>query len=322
MIINKLSDIGKNNLNQVVEAIVLITEIKLKLTKTEKKYADLTLQDASRKVEAKFWDIEENESFLLSLKANEAIRVKAVVGEYQGNIQLAIKEMERAKEGEVNIRSLIPTSEWDLESMKKGLQFFYDKVQSPHLRQLLDIMIFSGEHYERFSTYPAASKVHHNFYYGLLQHVLEVLKYAYTVATTKKLTDRQIDRLIVMGFLHDWAKIFEYKPLPESGFTEEGAMLGHIFMGAHKTLNVIKEIPDFDEEDKLIILNGILGHHGKLEFGSPVLPKTVEAQILHHADKMSGDVESIQSFMNEDGNKEESFTSKLWNMGTEYYRRG
>ncbi|KAB3533442.1 3'-5' exoribonuclease YhaM family protein [Alkaliphilus serpentinus] len=322
MLINKLSEINKGNINDQIEAIVLITEIKLKLTKNEKKYADLSLQDASKKIEAKCWEVDENENFLLSLKANEAVKIKAVVGEYQGSIQLTIKEMERAKEGEVNIRSLIPTSDWGIDSMKKGLQFFYDKVQSPHLRLLLDLMIFSDDHYERFSTYPAARRVHHNFYHGLLQHVLEVLKFSYTVATTKRLTDRQIERLIVMGFLHDWAKIFEYKPLPESGFTEEGTMLGHIFMGAHKTLNVMKEIADFDEEDKLIILNGILGHHGKLEFGSPVLPKTVEAQILHHADIMSGDVESIQSFMSEDGNNEESFTGRLWNMGTEYYKKG
>lgn len=99
-------------------------------------------------------------------------------------------------------------------------------------------------------------------------------------------------------------------------------MLGHIFLGAHTALNIMNEIKGFDEEDKLIILNGLLSHHGKLEFGSPVLPKTVEAQILHHADKMSGDIESILSFMQQQEDNSDSFTGKLWNMGTDYYRRG
>ena len=56
------------------------------------------------------------------------------------------------------------------------------------------------------------------------------------------------------------------------GFTEEGTMLGPIFWGLI-TLNAINEIEGFDQEDKLIIINGILSHHGYLEFGSPVLPK-------------------------------------------------
>ena len=125
-----------------------------------------------------------------------------------------------------------------------------------------------------------------------------------------------------MAMLHDWAKIIEYKPLPNVGFTEEGTMLGHIFLGAHNTLNAINEIEGFDQEDKLIIINGILSHHGYLEFGSPVLPKTVEAQILHQADKMSGDVESIMTFISEQEDEDEAFTNKLWNMGTNYYKKG
>ena len=72
--------------------------------------------------------------------------------------------------------------------------------------------------------------------------------------------------------------------------------LGHIFLGAHHTLNCMNQIDNFDEDDKLVILNGILGHHGKYEYGSPILLKTVEAQILHLADVTSGDIESIISF--------------------------
>lgn len=58
----------------------------------------------------------------------------------------------------------------------------------------------------------------------------------------------------------------------------------------------MNQIDNFDEDDKLVILNGILGHHGKYEYGSPILLKTVEAQILHLADVTSGDIESIISF--------------------------
>jgi 3'-5' exoribonuclease len=321
MFIQHLKEINRNHINETIEAVVLLSDIKIKRAKNEKRYADIIIQDASKMMEAKFWDYEEKAEEMQCLQVNEVIRIQGVVGEYQGQLQLVIKEMEKAAEKDIDIKTLIPTSSWELESMEKGLQIFYDKVQSPHFKSLLDKMIFKSEYYEKFCTYPAARRVHHNYYHGLLQHTLEVLKFAHTVASTKKLSQRQMDRLIVMTFLHDWAKMIEYKSLPQVGYTEEGTMLGHIFIGAHHTLNFIKEIEGFDEEDKLVILNGLLGHHGNLEWGSPVLPKTVEAQILHQADKMSGDVESILSFIKEHEEEEELFTKKLWNMGTEYYKK-
>ncbi len=322
MSIKQLKDINKNYISQNFEATVLMSDIKVKASKNGKRYADLIIQDASKMIEAKYWDYEENQDFISALSSEDPINIKAVVGEYQGQLQITIKHIAKANLDEVNMGDLIPTSTWGIDSMTKGLDFFYEKVNSPHMKELIDRMIFTNDYFKKYSTHPAARQVHHNFYHGLLQHTLEVLKFGYTVATTKKLSDRQIERLIVMTMLHDWAKIIEYKALPSVGFTDEGTMLGHIFLGAHNTLNVINTIDNFDEDDKLIILNGILGHHGHLEFGSPVLPKTVEAQILHQADKMSGDIESIMSFMTDQEDEEDTFTTKLWNMGTDYYKKG
>lgn len=316
----QLKEINKEHLNEVLGFVVLISDIRVKKTKTDKTYADLTVQDASKIMEVKCWDYEKYQPVFEEIEANDPVEIKGAVGEYGGQIQLTVKEVRKLPKGEAKVQNLIPTSTWDYEAMEKGLRVFYEKIETKEFQQLLDEMIFSDKYYEKFMTYPAAKKVHHNFYHGILQHTLEVLKYSFTVATTKKLTQRQIDRLIVMAFLHDWAKIKEYAPLPKNDLTDEGIMLGHIFLGTHEVLNVMEGIEGFKEEDKLIILNGLLGHHGALEWGSPVLPKTIEAQILHQSDKLSGDTESILSFMdeNQDG---ESFTPKLWNMGTGYYKK-
>lgn len=322
MSIKQLKDISKDYISKNFETIVLISDIKVKSSRNGKRYADLIIQDASKMMEAKYWDYEKNEEFINLISPEDPVNIKAVVGEYKEQIQITVKNIEKADTKEVNMVELIPASTWDMDTMESGLKYFYEKVKSPHMKELLDKMIFSDHYFKQYSTHPAARQVHHNFYHGLFQHTLEVLKFGYTVATTKKLSDRQIERLIAMTMLHDWAKILEYKSLPNVGFTEEGIMLGHIFLGAHNTLNVISEIENFDEDDKLIILNGILSHHGLLEYGSPVLPKTIEAQILHQSDKMSGDIESIQSFIKDQENEEDVFTSKLWNMGTDYYKKG
>lgn len=320
MLINSLKEINKDHMNSVIELNVLLSDIKVKVGKNGKRYGDITIQDKSKTVEVKLWDYDQYESLIENIGVNNIFNVRCVVGEYQGQIQLTIKELKPNQREDISIKDFIPVSTWNYDSMINGLRGFYEKIHSPHLRELLDRMIFSEDYLNKYVTYPAAKKIHHNFYHGLLHHTLEILTYAQMVAKLKKLSQIQTDRLIVMGMLHDWAKIIEYRPLPELGFTDKGIMLGHIFLGAHHTLNVMEEIEDFVYEDKLVILNGILGHHGNLEWGSPVLPKSIEAEILHHCDKMSGDVESILSFMSEQTD-EELFTTKLWHKGTEYYRK-
>lgn len=320
MFIKNLNEISKEYLNTVIEINALLSDIKVKVTKTDKRYADLIIQDKTRVMEVKLWDYDEYETILTKVSINNIYNFKALVGEYQGQVQLTIKNLKFNDNQDISIKDFIPTSSRNYESMINGLNLFYEKVQSSHMKELLNRMIFCDEYLDKFTAYPAAMKIHHNFYHGLLHHTLEILTYAQTVGKVKKLTQKQMDRLIVICMLHDWAKIMEYKPLPELGFTDQGAMLGHIFLGAHYTLNAIDEIEDFPYEDKLVILNGILGHHGNLEWGSPVLPKTIEAQILHQCDKMSGDIESILSFMSEQSD-EDLFTTKLWNMGTEYYKK-
>lgn len=316
----KLKDLSKEYLNQTVELVVLIGGVTLKRTKSDKVYADVVVQDSTKRMETKCWDYEQFEDVFTEVSEDQPVKIKGLVGEYNDRVQLTIKDIRPMKEGSYDLGDFIRKSDWDLKMMEKSLKVFYDKVESPEIKELINRLIFSEPYYSRFTTYPAAKMVHHNFYHGILQHTLEVLKYALTVATTKKLTQRQIDRLIAIGLLHDWAKIKEYHPLPKLDLTDEGIMLGHIFLGSYQVEKEIETIEGFSKEDRLVILNGILGHHGALEFGSPVLPKTVEAQILHQADKLSGDVESILQFTEDHSEEDESFTPKLWNMGTGYYK--
>jgi 3'-5' exoribonuclease len=176
--IKQLKDIDRNYISQSFELVVLIGDVKVRVARNGKRFADIIIQDASRMVEAKYWDYEDNEEFINSIGAEEAVNIKAVVGEYQGQIQVTIKHIEKVDMDSVNIADLIPTSTWELDSMKSGLDFFYEKIKSPHMKKLLDRMIFFSDHFKMFSTHPAARRVHHNYYHGLLQHTLEVLKFS------------------------------------------------------------------------------------------------------------------------------------------------
>ncbi len=318
----ELKSITRNEINQEVVLTALLVDVKIKKTKNGKKYADLVVQDASMKREVKLWDADEEDPLMKKRDEPPVVELVALVGEYQGKLQLTAQKIREVDGNTVDMRALLPSSRWNYDQMKQWLAEFRDSIETLPIKTLVDKMVFEEPYYEKYCTYPAAKSVHHNFRHGILQHTLEVLKYCVMVATTKKLTQRQVDRLIAIAFLHDWAKTIEYEPLPSNQLSDEGKMLGHIFIGAHSAMNIINSIEDFDRDDALIILNGILGHHGMMEWGSPVLPKTVEAQILHQVDKLSGDIESILSFMDENKEATENFTERLWNMGTEYYKGG
>jgi 3'-5' exoribonuclease len=318
----RLNTIGPELMNSDILITLLLTEIKVKADKNRKRYADLQVQDDTMQMDVRLWEYDSQETVLQKMEMPAIVDCLLTVGEYQGKIQLTARSCVPTTARDIRIDQLVQSSSWDPERMKTWLREFFEFIHSSHIRELIQRMIFEPPYYDRYCTFPAARKVHHNYRCGMLHHTLEVLKYAKMIAKTKNLSDIQQDRLLAMAFLHDWAKIIEYEPLPAGGMTTEGRMLGHIFIGAHHTQNVINRIEGFDHDDALIILNGILSHHGSLEWGSPVLPKTVEAQILHQADKMSADIESIMSFMEAQKNQPGDFTEKLWNMGTDFYKGG
>ena len=140
---------------------------------------------------------------------------------------------------------------------------------------------------------PAAKGMHHTYPGGLLEHTLSVANLCVAYADQYADLDRQV--LIAGALLHDIGKVYEYK-IQDNGpgltiwRTDDGVMLGHIVMG----LQVLQEgyghldIQGFDIDDgvRQHLMHLIASHHGKLEFGSPVEPKTKEAWALHFADHM------------------------------------
>ena len=110
--IKRLKDINRNSISQNFELTVLIGKVNVRVARNGKRFADVIIQDASRMMEAKYWDYDDNEELINSISAEEAVNIKAVVGEYQGQIQVTIKHIEKADMDNVNIADLIPNSTW------------------------------------------------------------------------------------------------------------------------------------------------------------------------------------------------------------------
>ena len=102
------------------------------------------------------------------------------------------------------------------------------------------------------------------------------------------------DLLVATAMLHDVAKVKELSQFPMNEYTDDGQLLGHIVMGSEMVHEAASKIEDFPKTLESLIKHSILAHHGEYEFGSPELPKTIEAFILHCADNMDAKTKAIE----------------------------
>jgi 3'-5' exoribonuclease len=173
-----------------------------------------------------------------------------------------------------------------VERMEADLRELIATVQCPHLRTLLDRM-FGGETWERFRTAPAAKHYHQAYAHGLLEHSLSVAQGVSALASTFPGIDRDI--AVAGALLHDIGKLDAYT---NGGgaieMTDLGKLQGEIPLGYYRVRRAIEDIPGFPERVAVGLLHIILSHHGTLEHGSPVVPCTREATLVHMIDNLGG----------------------------------
>ncbi len=167
-------------------------------------------------------------------------------------------------------------------------------------QSLMDIITdFAGILYEPYSKYPAATSVHHAFPGGLLNHTHQMLAMLLGIYPTLP-TKVKPERCILAIMLHDYGKVYEYNRSGEP--QEDMYLLGHIYIGAHKLHQELERRGIGKAEVKRIV-HCVLAHHGKREYGSPVLPCTPEAELVNKLDDLSAKADHIDGM----GNMEKSF---------------
>ena len=153
------------------------------------------------------------------------------------------------------------------------------------------ILDFTDKLYKPYSEYPAATTVHHAFPGGLLNHthqMLHMLEGLYPCLPY----EIKIERCILSILFHDYGKVYEYNH--QGDIQPDMSLLGHIYISAHKLQNVLDQ-KQIDPEEVKRIIHCILAHHGQREWGSPVVPCTQEAAIVHYLDNISAKVETMEA---------------------------
>ena len=283
---------------EMINTIYLCKTKQTLQTKAGKNYYSMLLQDKTGTIDAKIWDLNNG---IAHFEPLDYIAVTAQVVSFQNNLQLYVKQVRKAQEGEYEVADYMPCSEFEPDSMFQELQGFIKKIQNPYLRQLLDKIFTEDKTFtEEFKRHSAAKSIHHGFVGGLLQHTLAVTKLCDFYASLYPVLNR--DLLLTAAICHDLGKVEELSAFPENDYTDEGQLLGHIVICATMLDRKIREIPGFPEKLGNELKHCVLAHHGELEFGSPKKPALIEALALSFADNTDA---KIQTFSEELKGKDE-----------------
>lgn len=277
-----------------VRGIYLCKSRQSAVTKNGKPYDSVILQDRTGNLDAKIW--EPNSAGIDDFDALDYIEVTGDVTSFNGMLQLSIKRVRRAHEGEYYPQDYLPTSEKNIDEMYAGITGYINSVKNAALKTLLTRFFIDDKDFiKAFTTHSAAKSVHHGFIGGLLEHTLSVVKLCDFYCANYPVLKR--DLLISAAMLHDIGKVWELSDFPVNDYTDDGQLLGHIIIGTEKVSQAIGEIPDFPAKLASELKHCILSHHGEYEYGSPKKPAIIEALALHYADNTDAKLQTMKELL-------------------------
>jgi 3'-5' exoribonuclease len=180
-----------------------------------------------------------------------------------------------------------------VEQMEQDFRALVATVQSDDLRDLLERILGSdSETWERFRVAPAAKHYHQAYTHGLLEHTVTVAQAVSALSAIFPGIDRDV--AVTGALLHDIGKLDTYQLIDDQiEMTDDGRLHGEIVLGYSRVRAELERIPGFPHELRQAVLHIILSHHGSLEHGSPVVPCTREATLVHMADNLGSKLGSF-----------------------------
>jgi 3'-5' exoribonuclease len=295
----------------------LLVEKELCQKKSGENYLRLVLGDGERQVKAVMW---ENFSELIpSLKTGAVVKIQGIVRNFKNEIQVNVQRIREATAGEPQSEEFLPRSRFDVNELLLSLEGLIDTIHSPYLRNLLASFYRDEETRKKICQAPAGRKLHHNTVGGLLEHTVTVTRLCEQMCLLYPELKR--DLLIAAALLHDIGKLVE---LDASCFdySDEGRLLGHLFLGGRMVLEHSGKIQPENEFEKMELLHAMLAHHGTHEWGSPIVPMTLEAIALHYADNLDAKIAGFKNWSEINPDPARTYWSKYWSFMERYiYRR-
>ena len=279
----------------LINHYLLLKKCEIKLTKSNKQYLSLELADKTRSLTANIW--ENFSKMFTEIKTGDIVKVTGSMDDYLGVPQIKIVSIKTVDPADkISPADFLARSKRNVEEMKNELIARIQKINDSKLMMLMDLF-FNEKNLLKFTSAPAGKYWHHSYLNGLLEHSLELIRICDLMCDIHPEINR--DLVICGALMHDYGKTEELSFDSSFEYTTRGKLIGHIVISAMLINEGCKKIPDFPDDLRDCLLHIILSHQGKLEFASPVIPKTLEAITLYQADELSAKVNAYKSALSE-----------------------
>jgi len=264
-----------------IESLFLVKIFNVMEGKDGKKYFNIILSDASGDLESRLWnysaEVEKN------ISKGTFVRVRGKLNFYQGRKQFIISSLEKVSADSVNTEDFVMSSSQDPEVMYRKLLGIISGLKDVYIRDLLTNITSDPEISRRLKTWQAGKTIHHAYRSGLLEHILSCTELALHLSKHYRVNENYV---VAGCILHDLCKIYELTDGVNVEYTEEGKLVGHLVKGLEIVDRYSYKIKNFPHYTKMHLKHILLAHHGEYEYGSPKVPQTSEAFLVHLIDLM------------------------------------
>jgi 3'-5' exoribonuclease len=299
-----------------VDQIFRVADKQYRANRQGGKYILLRLADRSGTLVAMFWNAEEKD--FEKFERGDYVRCRGRTQIYNGALQMIVSHLDRVDGQEVDPNDFEAYDQSTADQLLARLTTIIQELSDVRLRELGKAYLQDSAWVSQFKIAPAAISHHHAYPGGLLKHTLDLMELAKLVAP--RYPKLNADLLIMGAFLHDLGKVDELSCSGEATYTDRGQFVGHLVIGALQLSDRLRTLNcEFPDTLRWQLEHLILSHHGQLEFGSPKIPLTLEAMVLHHLDNLDAKLAAAISLIETDLATDSPWTNyypalgrKLW----------
>ena len=311
-------NISEIKANVKFEGWLLVRESAKRISQNGKCFLDMVFVDKTGTMPAKVWDWD---SAYEVPAPGTIMKVVGIGNEFKERIQLKVDVMTPAAPGDnVSLAEFVPSAPEDPCAMMKEVLEAVTSIRDESMRNIVAEMLNEANKDKKLLTFPAAKQLHHAELGGLLHHLTGMLRMAKVIVRVYDYLDA--DLLNAGIIIHDLGKLEEMSTDATglaSDYTTDGRLVGHIVRGAINIGRVAERV-GADPAKAMLLQHLVLSHHGKLEFGSPVLPKIPEAEVLSTLDVLDARLFEMREALA--GVEPGGFSPKVWCLDNrEIYKR-
>ncbi len=254
-------------------------------------YLAVTVADSSGSMEAKMFD--GGEEAFGKIIEGKLVEVSGKAQKYNNSISILLDSIS-SYDGDFEYDDFMPSYDGDYKELECELDKIINSIADDDLKRLLKD-VFNDENIRTdFCNAPAARGVHGAYIHGLLEHVVRLCRLAISVSGLYPKINR--DMLVTGALLHDIGKIYEFSWDLSIDYTPLGSLHGHLVLGDRMITDRCRQ-EGVPEDKAMMISHMILSHHGIPEYGTVVVPRTLEAMVLHHIDNMEAKITHCQEML-------------------------